>query len=317
MKYFQAILWVTILTTVNTCSEYDFQVNEDTDAIKEYVRYGHYIELKCCSRDTTVEVTWYKWDNDTWVTLDSSSGEYQFHHHRQVLSINSASFDDEGLYKCSKGISGTSLLSNRQFDVQVIPCDTLARGPFPIAPLSCSKTDAKIGYSLTLPCTGYFGCGEKDDMRLVTWLVSPLDKDNMWKPVSEINDERYVTTTFSREGYSVLGSNLTIHRVQEIDFNRKFMCVLASPQMIDGQTKLVVELKNDGDVSLQKAVLSPQTLVILVTVVTVLIFISIVISALAIYKTMTFKQTRSKRTISRSPICLRALKDSENKEFDV
>lgn len=39
------------------------------------------------------------------------------------------------------------------------------------------------------------------------------------------------------------GSNLSIQGVTAVDFHRKFMCLLASPQMEQGQTKLIVTLK--------------------------------------------------------------------------
>lgn len=48
---------------------------------------------------------------------------------------------------------------------------------------------------------------------------------------------------FFRDGDVVKGSNLTIVHVSDIDYNRKFMCLLASPQMMQGESRIVVTLK--------------------------------------------------------------------------
>ena len=50
---------------------------------------------------------------------------------------------------------------------------------------------------------------------------------------------------FYRNGNSELGAYLTINNIQQEDFNRKFMCLVSTPQVIDGDSKLVVQLQND------------------------------------------------------------------------
>lgn len=49
-----------------------------------------------------------------------------------------------------------------------------------------------------------------------------------------------------RDSGTVVGSNLTIVDVSSVDFNRKFMCLLATPQTIKGQTSIVVTLKKSS-----------------------------------------------------------------------
>lgn len=171
----------------------------ENEIVQEIVQYGHYVQFKCCARNTT-EITWSRWsnDSDTWVTLDPNVDDVNFLHHKQIMSINSAGFDDKGFYKCNIHAKDISTQSDKKFELEVIACDVLARGPFPIAPLPCSETVTNVESTLTLPCSGYFGCGDGKNMRVVTWLVSPLDEDDSWEPVSSVDGKRYVTKNFNR-----------------------------------------------------------------------------------------------------------------------
>ena len=47
-----------------------------------------------------------------------------------------------------------------------------------------------------------------------------------------------------RNGKSEIGANLTITSIKVEDLDRKFMCLLSTPQVIEGETKLIVHLEH-------------------------------------------------------------------------
>lgn len=240
------------------------------------VRYGHYVEFDCCS-DNEVNITWFKFSQGMkqWEAYRPNTYDSELFENSQILAIKDASTDDEGLYKCvSKDRQGHRTEEIR-FQLDVVSCDKLARGPFPVAPLSCSDTAAKENVQLMLPCTGYFGCADDGDesLNIVTWFVKG-DGDTEWKEAKTF-DPRYIQRDYKTNGGSVKGSNLTIEHVKNEDFRRKFMCLLSSPQEIEGQTMLFVELRKDGtDGLLQEhyeATISPDVIVVLLAVVLALV----------------------------------------------
>lgn len=115
----------------------------------------------------------------------------------RTLSIQSSIFEDSGLYKCDcHNSSGNPLATT--FLLDVVACDKLARGPFPVPPFSCPETIAREKETLTLQCAGYFGCREDGDIRIVTWFVS-LDKNKNDKWINaETVDKRYKQIGFHR-----------------------------------------------------------------------------------------------------------------------
>lgn len=158
------------------------------------------------------------------------------------MIIQSVKMSDTGEYKCVVSSAAMSPASNlsKSFDLNVAPCDSLARGPFPIAPLPCANTVAKIGDTVVLPCTGYFGCENSGDIRIVDWLMSEKDEVDNWRPVPG-GTNKYIKREFNKHD-GVMGANLTIYQITEEDFNMKFMCILATMQSIQGQTQIVTSL---------------------------------------------------------------------------
>lgn len=200
--------------------------------------------MTCCVQDNGSGIVWYKLNRDTgeWETISSSKPGVLFIENSQVMIIQSVKMSHTGEYKCvvsSAAISSASNLS-KSFDVNVAPCDSLARGPFPIAPLPCADTVAKIGDTVVLPCTGYFGCENSGDIRIVNWLISEKDEVDNWIPVPE-GSNKYIIREFNKHD-GVMGANLTINQITEEDFNMKFMCILATMQSIQGQTQMVTSL---------------------------------------------------------------------------
>ena len=68
----------------------------------------------------------------------------------------------------------------------VLECDELARGPYIIAPVPCDMTTVTLDGVITLPCNGYFGCGD-DDMRTVTWLVTESRGTTQWREAPDVS----------------------------------------------------------------------------------------------------------------------------------
>ena len=164
----------------------------DTRESVIYARFGHFTRMTCCIQDDHVgNITWSKLDNDTqqWTPFIPTRNTLILEH-GQILIIESVQLYDSGEYKCSMSSTGGTIntLENK-FKLSVVTCDPLARGPFAIAPLPCDRTVAKTGDTVVLPCTGYFGCDDGADVRLVTWFVSPME-DEDWEEVANV-DARY------------------------------------------------------------------------------------------------------------------------------
>ncbi|KAH3878335.1 hypothetical protein DPMN_002223 [Dreissena polymorpha] len=90
------------------------------------------------------------------------TSDIQFLDWNATLAIKQAQFSDTGRYKFTRpsGKSIQSDKSGKEFDLKVVACDQLARGPFPLAPLPCGVTSLKVGDHVTIPRTGYFGCDQ-------------------------------------------------------------------------------------------------------------------------------------------------------------
>ncbi|XP_045199258.2 uncharacterized protein LOC123553729 [Mercenaria mercenaria] len=250
----------------------------------ETVRYGHYIGLDCCTTSGS-EVAWMKWSKtaDKWQQYLPYRTEVTFYDFKQILAIESSTFEDTGLYKCIVQNS-TSVTYVTKFQLDVVGCDKLARGPYPTSPLPCHETTTKEKDTLTLPCTGYFGCAEDGDIRIATWFVSvDKNKKDDWVEATSV-DKRYKQIDFQRDNGAVKGSNLTITDVSTIDFNRKYMCLLASPQMVQGQTRLIVTLKNDLSPVFESSLSSVRILVGVCTVAVLSLIVNIIITVLTIHE---------------------------------
>ena len=160
------------------------------------------MEFPCCT-ETTKDIRWFKFHNssNTWKKYvpELSDGRVAFEENGQVLVIKSSEIDDEGLYKCDITKTGgtTFTKDSKQFLLEVLACDTLARGPYPIAPLACNPTQVELDTTVILPCSGYFGCDD-GDFRIVSWMVSrQIDGKTKWEAASEVSD-RYKETQFTR-----------------------------------------------------------------------------------------------------------------------
>ena len=66
-------------------------------------------------------------------------------------------------------------------------CDELTRGPYMIAPVPCEITPVPLDGTVTLPCNGYFGCGD-DDLRTATWLVTESRGTTQWRVAPDVSD---------------------------------------------------------------------------------------------------------------------------------
>lgn len=164
------------------------------------MRYGHYMELDCCSSsEGDLSYTWMKWNktSEQWQNYDPNRADILFYDNKRILSIRSSTSEDAGLYQCSRR-SGLYIKGTKQFHLNVVACDKLARGPYPISPLPCKETVTNDKEVLTLPCMGYFGCAEDGDIRIVTWFVSrDKSKADDWEEASLV-DERYKLIDFQR-----------------------------------------------------------------------------------------------------------------------
>ncbi|KAH3874002.1 hypothetical protein DPMN_037243 [Dreissena polymorpha] len=164
-----------------------------------YVRYGQCQELQCCDRDHAelLDTFWYKYDEESqsWELIAPDTSDILFLELNATLATNHAQFSDTGRYKYTRP-SGKSIQSDEsgtEFDLKVVACDQLARGPFPIAPLPCGVTSAKVGDNVTIPCTGYFGC-DKDDVRMVTWFTKSKASDYSSLTDVQAADDRITQT---------------------------------------------------------------------------------------------------------------------------
>ncbi|KAL3848400.1 hypothetical protein ACJMK2_019258 [Sinanodonta woodiana] len=213
----------------------------------EYVRVGHYMALECCSSNYD-NITWYRWNQSAgmWLdylpcTTDVQCSEYKpdIIENGQVLEIKDADISDATSYKCiAKSING---FVQRNFQLTVVACDELARGPFAIYPTPTDLYIKSFGEDVTFPCLGYFGCNDAD-FSLVEWFIWDENSEN-WIDASSIGDNRYNVTFFTRSGGSISGANLSISRVQQIDLRRKFRCVLADAQVVERQTNIDVQIQ--------------------------------------------------------------------------
>ncbi|XP_052219119.1 uncharacterized protein LOC127836514 [Dreissena polymorpha] len=211
-----------------------------------YVRYGQYQELQCCDLDNAelLDTLWYKYDEESqsWELLEPERSDILFLERNSTIAFKHVDFSDTGRLKCTR-TAGNSVQpddSGTEFDIKVVACDQLARGPFPIAPLPCGVTSAKVGDHVTIPCTGYFGC-DQDDVRIVTWFMKAKASDNSsWEQVSAADDRITQTQIDSHDG--VLASNLTVSNVEALDTELEFMCILYSTQYIECQSKVFTSL---------------------------------------------------------------------------
>ncbi|KAH3810534.1 uncharacterized protein LOC127834028 [Dreissena polymorpha] len=211
-----------------------------------YVRYGQYQELQCCDLDNAelLDTLWYKYDEESqsWELLEPDISDILFLERNATIAFKHADFTDTGRFKCAR-TAGNLIQpydSGIEVDVKVVACDQLARGPFPIAPLPCGVTSAKVGDHVTIPCTGYFGC-DQDDVRFVTWFMKANASDNSsWAQISEADDRITQTQIDSHDG--VFASNLTVSNVEAQDKELEFMCILYSTQYIEGQSKVFTSL---------------------------------------------------------------------------
>ncbi|XP_052215542.1 uncharacterized protein LOC127834027 [Dreissena polymorpha] len=211
-----------------------------------YVRYGQYQELQCCDLDNAelLDTLWYKYDEESqsWELLEPERSDILFLERNATIAFKHVDFSDTGRFKCAR-TAGNSVQpddSSTEFDVKVVACDQLARGPFPIAPLPCGVTSANVGDHVTIPCTGYFGCDQDDD-RFVTWFMKAKASDNSsWVQVSAADDRITQTQIDSHDG--VLASNLTVSNVEARDTWLEFMCILYSTQYIEGQSKVFTSI---------------------------------------------------------------------------
>lgn len=272
---------------------------KENGVIYETVRYGHYIELDCCSNSSGDFVTdWMKWSKSAnqWEIYVPNRWDISFHDKNQILSIQSSVFDDAGLYRCSVR-NGSIVTMISEYRLEIVACDKLARGPYAVSPLPCQETISHEKDILTLPCAGYFGCAEDGDIRIVTWFVSSdkSGKDD-WEEVTSV-DKRYKKVDFQSDGGAVIGTNFTINGVSEVDFNRKFMCLLASPQVVKGQSRLFVSLKKDSPPLYTASLTNVETILVIGIVAVVLLGLNIVILILVIYR----RVKRPIRTIKRTP----------------
>ncbi|XP_052260033.1 uncharacterized protein LOC127864451 [Dreissena polymorpha] len=159
-----------------------------------YVRYGQYQELQCCERDHAelLDTLWYKYDEESqsWEPLAPDTSDILFLERNATLAIKHAQFSDTGRYKFTRP-SGKSIQSGKsgnEFDLKVVACDQLARGPFPLAPLPCGVTSLKVGDHVTIPRTGYFGC-DQVDVIMVTWFMKANASDySSWAEVPAADD---------------------------------------------------------------------------------------------------------------------------------
>ncbi|XP_052255131.1 uncharacterized protein LOC127860860 isoform X2 [Dreissena polymorpha] len=211
-----------------------------------YVRYGQYQELQCCERDHAelLDTLWYKYNEESqsWELIAPDTSDILFLEWNATLAIKHAQFSDTGRYKCTRP-SGKSIQSDESgtvFDLKVVACDQLARGPFPIAPLPCGVTSAKVGDHVTIPCTGYFGC-DQDAIRMVTWFMKAKASNySSWAEVPTADDRITQTQIDNHDG--VLASNMTVSNVEVRDAELEFMCILFSDQYFEDQTKVFTSL---------------------------------------------------------------------------
>ncbi|KAH3879399.1 hypothetical protein DPMN_003301 [Dreissena polymorpha] len=84
--------------------------------------------------------------------------------------------DDTNTRALPESQSNMTSQGQNSFDLKVVACDQVARGPFPKASLPCGVTSAKVGDLVTIPCTGYFGC-DQDDVKMVTWFTKAKASD--------------------------------------------------------------------------------------------------------------------------------------------
>ncbi|KAH3896620.1 hypothetical protein DPMN_020798 [Dreissena polymorpha] len=152
------------------------------------------VELQCCERDHAelLDTLWYKYDEESqsWEPLAPDTSDILFLERNATLAIKHAQFSDTGRYKFTRP-SGKSIQSGKsgnEFDLKVVACDQLARGPFPLAPLPCGVTSLKVGDHVTIPRTGYFGC-DQVDVIMVTWFMKANASDySSWAEVPAADD---------------------------------------------------------------------------------------------------------------------------------
>ncbi|KAL3848402.1 hypothetical protein ACJMK2_019260 [Sinanodonta woodiana] len=212
----------------------------------EYVRIGHYVALECCSANYD-NITWYRWNQSAGTWMDylpcnafaqCSEDKPDIIEDGQVLEIKAADVSDATSYKCI--VKDSNDFRQQQFKVNVVACDEIARGPFAIYPNPEDQYIRSFGVDVKFPCLGYFGCSD-GDADLVEWLIGDENSEN-WIEASSIKDNRYNVTFFTRSGGSIIGANLSISNVIETDLRRNFRCVLASTQVIEGQTNIDVKI---------------------------------------------------------------------------
>ncbi|KAK3602143.1 hypothetical protein CHS0354_036884 [Potamilus streckersoni] len=256
----------------------DQKMLTSNDVRMEYVRVGHYLTLECCSSNYDI-ITWYRWNKSAGMWMDylpcnadeqCSAYKPDIIEEGQVLEIKEADVSAETSYKCI--VKSNNNFIQRNFQVNVVACDELARGPFAIYPNPEDLYIKSFGEDVTFPCVGYFGCND-GDFGLVEWFIKDGNSDN-WIDASSIGDNRYNVTFFTRSGSSIRGANLSISRVQKIDLRRKFRCVLANAQVMEGQTNIDVQIQIINSTDTDKK----ELLVAVFALSTSLVFIIVLLS---------------------------------------
>ncbi|XP_045199255.2 uncharacterized protein LOC123553728 isoform X2 [Mercenaria mercenaria] len=205
----------------------------------DYVRYGHGIAVPCCAEGYT-NISWYKLQNGIWKSFPplGPTGDYnipKLEERRQVLRFFDAKFTDGGSYRCN--VTGKSEFIQHTTEVSVIACDQLARGPILTRPYPQNQTIYQYGGNITLHCSGYFGCADPGDVRLALWEVEGTTDLNITD-----TSPRYSEEIVTNPDGTMKQATLTITSVQEEDTKRTFLCVLATPQEKEGQTRMKVRI---------------------------------------------------------------------------
>lgn len=280
----------------------DAELNIDPVIEEITVRLGHFIELRCCAPSFS-KIKWYKEGKGSWKPFVPLPPQFNpvaptLGDNGQVLVIKSADTSDDGNYKCVLEKDGMEV-DKRRMTLTVAECDELARGPYPIAPLPCDVTSISLGGVVTLPCNGYFGCGN-DELRTVTWFVTDISGDPNWRQVSEVSD-RYQIKYFQRNGNSELGANLTITNIEAADLDRKFMCLLSTPQIIQGESKVMVRLKHRQQTNKGPMVDSASMTTVVVALVAVVVGLTIVTVCIVLITVILRRKRNREKETQHSP----------------
>lgn len=194
---------------------------------------GEFRSLQCCAAGFD-SILWLRQDGSAWtpINTDDVDSVYRSSEENQVLDITSTHLNDNTNFRCDLHKDGRVALSG-VVKLNVHACRHSGRGPILTDPFPSNLTvkelggDAIFACSINLPCTQ----STSPEFYFFRWCIK-----NCQEPPT---NPRYTFTKREPNPY-VVTQVLHIRDISNEDLNTPFICQVDSPQMVGGQSSVMV-----------------------------------------------------------------------------